>query len=306
MKTAISLELNNNPMTQQPEILNEEYLVQRKNGLTYKKYAKGPFTGLVEEFYENNNPFILRPFPCRTRNFRFGKLDGLSEWFKENGRVTMRRNYKNGEPDGLWEAFYKSGQLNGIYNYKNGELDGLCEIFYENGQLRRRQNYKNGKQHGSSKGFYENGQLEFRENLKNGEKHGLWESFYKSGQLRNRYNYKNGEPDGVCEEFYSNGQLANRGNYKNGKQHGVWERSLGGTELKRDYYRNGELLNLWVIYCNVRDYFREQYIDTLAYLSLTTILLVVIVWAIFHVPYIKITGKSCKSEFCNVHSSHKS
>ena len=98
-------------MTQQPEILNEEYFVLRKNGLIYKKYAKGPFTGLVEEFYENNNPFILRPFPCRIRNFRYGKLDGLSEWFKENGRVTMRLNFKNGLLNGVWERFYENGQL---------------------------------------------------------------------------------------------------------------------------------------------------------------------------------------------------
>jgi len=42
-------------------------------------------------------------------------------------------------------------------------------------------------------------------------------------------------------------------------------------------------------------------------LLLATTMLIAIVCGIFHVPYIKITGKSCKyGEFCNVHSSHKS
>ena len=104
-------------MTQQPEILNEEYLVLRKNGLIYKKYAKGPFTGLEEEFYENNNPFILRPFLMRRNNYRYGKLDGLSEWFKENGRVTMRLNFKNGELHGLWESFHENGKVKHRKNF---------------------------------------------------------------------------------------------------------------------------------------------------------------------------------------------
>ncbi len=271
------------PINKQEKIFDKEYFVLRKNGLIYKKYAKGPFTGLVEEFYENNNPFILRPFPCRIRNFRYGKLDGLSEWFKENGLLRHRENYKN------------------------GKQDGLDERFYENGLLLHRENYKNGKKHGSSKDFYENGQLRRRENYKNGELEGLREWFKKNGLLRHRENYKNGELDGVCEEFYSNGQLKNRGNYKNGKRHGVWEWALGGTELKREYYRNGELLNLRVIYRKVRDYFRKGFFDTLAFLLLATTMLIAIVCGIFHVPYIKITGKSCKyGEFCNVHSSHKS
>ena len=99
------------PIDKQEKILNEEYFVRKKNGLIYKKYAKGPFTGLVEEFYENNNPFILRPFLMRRNNYRYGKLDGLSEFFQENGQLQNRNNYKNGETQGLWESFHENGKV---------------------------------------------------------------------------------------------------------------------------------------------------------------------------------------------------
>ena len=109
-------------MTQQPEILNEEYLVQRKNGLRYKKYAKGPFTGIQESFYENNNPFILRPFLMSRTNFGYGKLDGLGERFHENGQLEYIGNYKDGKKDGPWEFFDEDGNLTETEEYKDGEL----------------------------------------------------------------------------------------------------------------------------------------------------------------------------------------
>ena len=40
-------------MTKKPEIVKEEDLIQRKDGLYYKKYARVPFTGISERFWEN-------------------------------------------------------------------------------------------------------------------------------------------------------------------------------------------------------------------------------------------------------------
>jgi len=178
MKATISQKLNNNPMTQQPEILNEEYLIQRKNGLRYIKYAKGPFTGIQELFYENNNPFILRPFLMSRTNFRYGKLDGLGERFHENGQLEYIGNYKNGEPDGLFEYFFENGKLRFRKNYKNGKHDGVWKYYYENGQLESRSNFKNGKVHGLVKEFNEEGKLKFRNYYRNGKLFSLWGIYY--------------------------------------------------------------------------------------------------------------------------------
>ena len=82
-------------MTKKPEIVKEEDLIQRKDGLYYKKYARVPFTGISERFWEN------------------GQLKG-------------KINYNNGKLDGLCEMFYKNGQLEYRGNYQDGEKNGLC------------------------------------------------------------------------------------------------------------------------------------------------------------------------------------
>ena len=40
-------------MTKKPETVNQEDLIRRKDNLMYKKYARVPFTGISERFWEN-------------------------------------------------------------------------------------------------------------------------------------------------------------------------------------------------------------------------------------------------------------
>jgi antitoxin component YwqK of YwqJK toxin-antitoxin module len=91
-------------MTKKPETVKQEDLIRRKDGLTYKKYARIPFTGVIESF--DDDPQLRR-----------------------------RENYKNGKEDGLMELFHKYGQLLSKGNFKNGERHGFCEKFDKEGNL---------------------------------------------------------------------------------------------------------------------------------------------------------------------------
>ena len=79
-------------------------LIRRKDNLWYVKYARVPFTGVVEKFHN----------------------DGL---------LASKHNYKDGEPHGLWEMYWSNGHLQQKGNYKDGKKHGLCEYYWSNGQL---------------------------------------------------------------------------------------------------------------------------------------------------------------------------
>jgi len=65
--------------------------LEERNGLTYKKLTDVPFTGLVEQ-----------------------------KW--NNGQLRIKVPYKDGKKDGVEEEYYDNGQLNSKLTYKNGEI----------------------------------------------------------------------------------------------------------------------------------------------------------------------------------------
>ena len=73
-------------MTKKLETVKEEDLIRRKDGLYYKKYARVPFTGISEEFFEK----------------------GLH--FYDNDQLHFKLNYKNGKEEGLYEVFDEYGE----------------------------------------------------------------------------------------------------------------------------------------------------------------------------------------------------
>ena len=120
-------------------------LIERKDGVTYKKYARVPFTGAARSFNEMVNCFLPQTLRTET-NYKNGKLHGLWERYYDNGKLAYKKNYKDGKLHGLWERYYDNGQLWFKENYKNGKEDGLYERYYKNGQLGYKENWKDGKQ----------------------------------------------------------------------------------------------------------------------------------------------------------------
>ena len=57
-------------------------------------------------------------------------MDGLSEFFLDNGQLGRRGNYKNGNKDGIWKYYDNGGSLTLTEVYKEGELiekDGVLQ-----------------------------------------------------------------------------------------------------------------------------------------------------------------------------------
>jgi antitoxin component YwqK of YwqJK toxin-antitoxin module len=142
---------------------------------------------------------------------------GIVETYCPNTKFIIQRvNYINGEMDGLSEEWFDNDKLSIKCNYKNGKLDGLFEEWYENGQLWIRQSFKNNNLEGLSEVWYDNGQLDYKANYKNGNYDGLFEEWYDDGKLYIKCIYKDRKLDGLYEEYFLNGQIHSRCNYING------------------------------------------------------------------------------------------
>ena len=99
-------------------------LVERFNGLYYKKFSVFPFSG---------------------------KVTGL-----QKGLI------KNGKMEGVWVRYHPNGQLRYKGNWKNNRQHGECAMYYENGQLRSKGNYKNGQEEGKWVFYSKDGSFEKR------------------------------------------------------------------------------------------------------------------------------------------------
>ena len=91
-------------MTEKPKIPKEEDVILRKDDHYYVKDAKVAFTGISEDFFENNQ-LKLRG------NYKDGKLHGLYTMFYENGQLKFKGNYKHGKEYGFYEWYHKNGRL---------------------------------------------------------------------------------------------------------------------------------------------------------------------------------------------------
>ena len=257
-------------------IKNFKDLIQREDYLFYVKYARVPFTGLVEDFHDNGQLSHRQNFKDGKKHGPEEKYDpdglpikksgdliqrkdhlfyvkyarvpftGISEYFywnwglSEDERfVEQRNNYKDGKLHGLSEGFFSEDQLSSRQNYKDGQLHGLSEIYwYPNyANLWIKENYKDGKLHGLYEEYYENGRLKERKNYKDGEYHGPWEEYHKNGRIKWKQIFKNGIPLGLGERYYKNGNLECKSYiYKND---GTMKDYTGNSKY---YYENGQLL----------------------------------------------------------------
>ena len=117
-----------------PEEIDDSELVER-GGISYKVNSDTPFTGRVVRYYP-----IIYELESR-RNFKDGKLHGLSEFFSMHGQLKGRVHFENGVEHGLAEVFHENGQLYHTGRFEKGEQIGLWEEFTEDGRLSSEINY---------------------------------------------------------------------------------------------------------------------------------------------------------------------
>ena len=138
----------------------------------------------------------------------------------EKTQLEWKKNYKEGKLDGLSEEYNKNGQLEESVTYKEGEEEEEVKyIYYENGQLVTKGTYKDGKEDGPYESYYKNGQLNYKTTYQDGViEDGLFEGYHENGQLRWKGTIKDGKDDGQWEYYDENGKLDEKesGMYKDG------------------------------------------------------------------------------------------
>ena len=229
-------------------------LVKRRDGLTYKRDAKTPFSGrVVDPVPDGGHGMTAR---C-IGHFKDGKRHGRWDWFYDNGRHKGGVRYRDG---GLVYAKNEipatrlEKRMNGLTYRKASDnvferaiqqsespvsfSEPYTGIAITEGSKRkfwRRESHKDGVKHGEWLTFAEqpprkpkNSRTYPRpEHAKkcyaNGRLHGCWESFFHDGQLRERKNYKNGVGHGPYEMYWPDGKIKHKGSYENGRLHGRWD-----------------------------------------------------------------------------------
>ena len=112
-------------MTKKPEIVKEEDLIQRKDGLLYKNDSNYPYTGVVE-YFKKNTIVQIRTF---YEGLKYGELNLLEEnpaWhtFFENGWQRIQEDIED-------SYVFHNDKDSKFLSIRN-EIEGLYESYYEN------------------------------------------------------------------------------------------------------------------------------------------------------------------------------
>lgn len=102
---------------------------EEKDGITYVKGESKGFTGIIKDYYDNENLKI-------EMTFKAGKKDGSSKIYYENGNLKVEGNYKDNKLEGLSKRYYENGNLEIEVSYKDGKADGISKTYYPNGNLK--------------------------------------------------------------------------------------------------------------------------------------------------------------------------
>ena len=210
-------------------------------------------------------------------------LNGVQTFYYENGFIKSKKNYKNGKLDGLseeWsinekktsESYYKNDKINGIHRewYNDGVLkeEYTCKSVYDSIQKRYNQLYEgkytkykvngdpkiityyvNNKKHGTYTEFYDDVNIKQKEEqYDNGLNSGNFIRYSKSGDTLSLTQFSlvkvndtiKSLKNGVEKNWYSKNQLQYVMYYENGLTQGLatrWYES--GQKSSEDNYLNG-------------------------------------------------------------------
>ena len=76
--------------------------------------------------------------------FVYGKLDGTSKVWLEDGTLYSVSQYSNDQPHGTWKKFHPNEKLMFDVNYEYGQKHGNEKWFYENGSIKSEQEFDYG------------------------------------------------------------------------------------------------------------------------------------------------------------------
>jgi len=129
-------------------------LVER-DGIYYKKFIDGPFTGKIE----GKEQGLIKN----------GKKEGLWIEYHTNGYLKSKGKFENGNKEGTWVKYYSNKQLKSKGKFENGNKEGLRIKYYSNGQLKSKGDFINSNKEGSWEWYNLDGTID-------GKKYGIWKN----------------------------------------------------------------------------------------------------------------------------------
>jgi len=136
----------------------------------------------------------------------------------ENGKLKYERNYKNGKLHGISRGYYPSGKLKVTSSFYNGVAWGNTIGYYENGKVKANIPFVKGKVEGVQKEFYNNGQLKSSQRFAMDIPVGTKRVYFPDGNMKARINFNDkGQMSGSAKEYHKGGLLKYTIKLENGK-----------------------------------------------------------------------------------------
>ncbi len=155
----------------------------------------GDTTKKINFVLGKKNGFIYSYYPGKERT---GKIAGIE----------AKELYVNDKLEGLSYYYYENGKLKEIIEYSNNKKNGESIEYDKDGRIITKKQYR--------KGVLVEREKINRYNEK-GEKHGVWKEFYSNGRVKNEKPYIDGLLNGYYKEFDKSGQLIVSLRYQEGK-----------------------------------------------------------------------------------------
>lgn len=116
-------------------------LIQSPEGLIYHEKSKVPFTGQANEHF----PFKLANPPLKvTRNFKEGKIHGLTTWYFNDGNKRLEMFFSEGKKEGPATNWYKTGVVQWKRTFQNDLLQGDSIKYKQDGEIQTHVVYQKG------------------------------------------------------------------------------------------------------------------------------------------------------------------
>ncbi len=157
------------------------------------------------------------------RTYLLDKLEGVSKFYDELGRLVREENYKNNILDGVVKEFYPNSTLKSEMPYTQGKKNGVAKTYNEQGLVESESTFENDVLVGLVKlyTYYPEGELkETYTTTIDGVLTGPKRIYFNSGMLAAEENYANGKLDGVRRTYYDNGFLEKAQTWRQGFQYG--------------------------------------------------------------------------------------
>jgi antitoxin component YwqK of YwqJK toxin-antitoxin module len=124
----------------------KEWAYYDNNGVLQSKEA---YRNGQKDIYDNSSTATFyTPSGAITEvsNYKFGKLEGESKLFHEDGKsVKQVGYYQNGLATGKWKVLYPSGKIQRETEFVNDKRNGTRVHYREDGSIEKTEVYKDGK-----------------------------------------------------------------------------------------------------------------------------------------------------------------